>query len=344
VLTALHLTDFRCHAEVHHRALAPRVAFIGDNGRGKTTLLEAVHVLSRVRSFRTHQNRELIRWGADRLGVAGTFSTPGLLALKVLWSPEERLLEIDGRPAATFREYWGRCHVAVFQNTDRQLVQGAAALRRQWADSLAASIDPAYLPALQSAQLLLKQKNALLRQDRPDRAVWTALTLQLRQHCAAIAAARATLTRAAQPVLEQAYRRLAGGRERLHVDHVDEITRQLQRGDDTLWERETGLRTARLGPHRDDWELLLDGHPLRQYGSEGQQKSSVLALRQVELELVRAHRGVWPIILLDDAVNELDPARQDAFWNILPREAQIFFATTRADLLPPALAFEVVAL
>lgn len=341
MLSDLHLDHFRCHAEQHLRGLERRVAWVGPNGRGKTSILEAVHVLARLKSFRTHQNRELIGWGAARFGVAGRFESAPFQRLKVEWSPEERVLEVDGVPVSSFREYWGRCLVAVFQNADRQLIQGAAALRRQWADGLAAALEPAYLPALQAAQLLLRQKNALLRQEQPDRAVWDSLTHQLRQHSGRIAAARAALTAAAAPRLRAAYAALGGGREVPDLRLVDETSRQLARGDDALWARETELRTARLGPHRDDWEITLEDRPLRHFGSEGQQKSAVLALRFAEAELIREARGQWPILLIDDAVNELDAARQEAFWGLLPGEAQVFLATTRSELVPASAGFAV---
>jgi DNA replication and repair protein RecF len=341
MLTGLHLQNFRCHTERHCRGLGRRVAWVGPNGRGKTSILEAIHVLARVRSFRTYQNRELIAWGASAFGVAGEFAGMPFQKLKVVWSPEQRILEVDGVPAATFRDYWGRFLVTSFQNADRQLVQGAAALRRQWADGLAAALDPAYLPALQAAQLLLRQKNALLRQDVPDRAVWDSLTYQLRQHSGVIAAARRVLAAAAAPWVQAAYARLGGGREVLSLRLLDETSRQMARADDELWARETALRTARLGPHRDDWEIELDGRPLRQFGSEGQQKSAALALRFAETELIRQARGTWPAVLIDDVVNELDGARQEAFWSLLPEEAQVFVATTRLDLLPAGAGFVV---
>lgn len=342
MLRALHLSDFRCHAEAHFRDLGRRVAFVGANGRGKTSILEAVHFLARVKSFRAHQNRELIAWGREACGVSGHFHGTPDDFLKVVWSPDERSLTAGMEPGLSFRAYWGRCLVVAFQNTDRQLVQGAAQVRRQWVDSLISTFDPAYLAAVQAAHLLLRQKNALLRQERPDRGTWEALTAQLRHHGAVIREARAAFTAQAAPLLAPFYADLAGGRETLAVRLVDELGRQLDKPDSALWEREGALRAARLGPHRDDWELELDGRPLRHFGSEGQQKSAVLALRDVEIALVREKRGRWPILLIDDAVNELDAARQEHFWSRLPAEAQILLATTRADRLSPALGFDVV--
>ena len=343
MLTDLHLLDFRCHSDTHFRDLGPHVAFVGENGKGKTTLLEAVYFLARVKSFRTHQNRELIAWGKPHCGVSGRFAGEPDDFLKVTWSPEDRTLAA-GREALSFRHYWGRCLVTVIQNTDRQLVQGAAQVRRQWVDSLISTFDPAYLEAVQAGHLLLRQKNALLRQERPDRGTWDALTSQLRRHGGAIQRARAEYTVQAAPLLSKFYADLSGGREQLALRHADDLSRQLARSDEELWRRETELRTARLGPHRDDWELDLDGQSLRQFGSEGQQKSAVLALRDVEVALVREKRGRWPILLIDDAVNELDAARQEYFWTRLPKDAQILLAATRTDHLPPSLGFSVIRL
>lgn len=344
VLESLVLENFRCHRELHCRGLGRRMAWVGPNGRGKTSILEAAHVLARVKSFRTHQNRELIAWGAERFGVAGGFSGGNTKRLKVVWSPEERVLEADGQTCPAFRDYWGKFLVVAFQNTDRQLIQGPATIRRQWADALAAAIESAYLPALQSAQLLLRQKNALLRQEHPDRAVWDSLTLLLRRHCAVLARIRRAMTEMLTPVLAQCGARLGGEREALSLHLTDETSRQLSRSDAELWEHESSLRIARLGPHRDEWEIEIGGRPLRQFGSEGQQKSAALALRFAEATLIQQHRGTWPLLLIDDAVNELDPPRQEAFWSLLPADAQAFLATTRADRVPPAAGFTVVPL
>jgi len=343
MLTDLHLQDFRCHAAAHYRGLGPRVAFVGQNGRGKTTLLEAAYFLARVKSFRTHQNRELIAWGRPACGVSGHFTGEPDSFLKVTWSPDDRTLTA-GNEELSFRHYWGRCLVTVIQNTDRQLVQGAAQIRRQWVDSLISTFDPAYLEAVQAGHLLLRQKNALLRQDRPDRGTWDALTGQLRRHGETIQRARSGFTTQAAPLLSRFYADLSGGKEQLALRHADDLSRQLSRPDEELWRRETELRVARLGPHRDDWDMELDGQSLRQFGSEGQQKSAVLALRDVEVALVREKRGRWPILLIDDAVNELDAARQEHFWNRLPKEAQILFAATRTDHLPAGLGFSVIQL
>jgi DNA replication and repair protein RecF len=343
MLTSLHLADYRCHADAHFRDLGPRVAFVGENGRGKTTLLEAVYFLARVKSFRTHQNRELIAWGKPACGVSGRFTNEPDAFLKVTWSPDDRTLTA-GNEALSFRQYWGRCLVTVFQNSDRQLVQGAAQNRRQWVDSLISTFDPAYLEAVQASHLLLRQKNALLRQDHPARGTWVALNDQLRRHGEWIARARGEFTAQVAPLLGRFYGDLSQGKETLLLRHTDELSRQLARSDADLWNRETEIQQARLGPHRDDWEFDLDGQAMRQFGSEGQQKSAVLALRDVEMALVKEKCGRWPTLLIDDAVNELDAGRQELFWSRLPPDAQILLATTRTDRLPASLGFSVISL
>ncbi len=98
---------------------------------------------------------------------------------------------------------------------------------------------------------------------------------------------------------------------------------------DQLWERETHAHATRCGPHLDDWDLRLNDHPLRTFGSEGQQRSVALALRLAEIEMITQHRKKPPIILIDDALRELDLERGERFWGLLPKEAQIFYASTQ---------------
>ncbi|NJK90883.1 MAG: hypothetical protein HC904_03020 [Blastochloris sp.] len=183
----------------------------------------------RCRSFRTHQTRELIHWGGTSLGVSGDFQEEPVRRLKVEWSVEERVLTLEEQPRASFREYWGQILVVVFQNSDRHLLQGPGQLRRQWVDSLIASLHPEYLQWIQRAQLLLKQKNAYLRKGGGDRGLWNSLTDPLEEVTRRIHEARETFTNQAAPVLEETYQHLTGKQEQLTLRYEAEIPRQLAR-------------------------------------------------------------------------------------------------------------------
>ncbi|MDR1190772.1 MAG: DNA replication and repair protein RecF [Verrucomicrobiales bacterium] len=334
MLTRLHLLDFRCHADFQFAAAAGCNLLLGANGRGKTSVLEAAYFLARGKSFRTHQTRELIRWGAAGFGIGGAFAGGDCQRLKVEWSEERRNLAVDGAENLSFREFWGRAPAVIFQNSDRQIVTGGGQSRRQWADGLLASIHGGYLAAIQRAQLLLKQKNALLRQERPDQALWSALTEQLADLSREVHRQRVAFTETAAPLLQQFYRDLTGHAETLTIAHAPKIPRCLDWSRDELWRRERERGLALLGPHRDDWTLTLFDRPLRDFGSEGQVKSAALALRILEARLIHENTAAWPLLLIDDALTDLDADRQRNFWHHLPADAQILHATTRPAAVP----------
>lgn len=344
MLNELRLQQFRCYTSRSIEGLEQRNAFLGENGKGKTSLLEAIYFLTRCRSFRTHQTRDLIHWGGGMLGVSGDFTGQPVQRLKVEWSVDDRTLTINESSNSSFREYWGQVLSVVFQNSDRHILQGPAQLRRQWMDGLIASIKPDYLQWIQRAQLLLKQKNAFLRKNPRDRGIWNSLTDQQEEGVRLIYETRVSFTNQAAPVLESAYQTLTGKKESLCMTYEAEIPRQLSRTREKLWDMERQFGTAQLGPHRDDWKFQLDGKMLRAFGSEGQVKSGALSLRLLEVFLMREQAGRWPLLLIDDALNDLDTGRKEQFWGLVPSEAQLFYATPQLELLPGGPEFRIYSL
>jgi DNA replication and repair protein RecF len=341
MLSALHICNFRCHTDLKLEEFAQFNLLLGTNGKGKTSVLEAIYFLSRCKSFRTHQTRELIHWSGTEFGISGSFSGKEFQRLKVEWSEERRNLAIDQTENLSFRDFWGKALTVIFQNSDRQIISDGAQARRQWADGLLASIHPGYLAIIQRAQLLLKQKNALLRQERPDHALWLALTEQLKEISREVYRYRHEFTEKAAPLLQQFYQNLTGNTETLIINYAPKIPRYLELSVDALWQTERDRNIALLGPHRDDWSLNLFDKPLRDFGSEGQVKTSSLALRILEAHLIRENTGSWPMLLIDDALTDLDANRQQKFWQQLPANAQVFYAATRADHTSPLAAKEI---
>ncbi|MDR2463912.1 MAG: DNA replication and repair protein RecF [Verrucomicrobiales bacterium] len=343
MLTQLHMCNFRCHTDLKLDGFARFNLLLGANGRGKTSVLEAIHVLSRCKSFRTHQTRELIHWSATEFGIAGHFSGRPFQKLKIEWAGDERRLAVDQMENLSFREFWGKAPAVIFQNSDRQIITGGAQARRQWTDGLLAVTISGYLAIIQRAQLLLKQKNALLRQERPDQTLWSALTEQLAGLSREVHRQRAGFTAAAAPLLQQFYRGLAGNAETLTITHAPKIPRYLDLSRGDLWRQERERGVALLGPHRDDWELQLFEKSLRDFGSEGQIKSAALALRILESRLIHEDTGAWPLLLIDDALTDLDAGRRQKFWQQLPADAQVFHATTRRDVgMSPSAVKEIM--
>ena len=329
MLRRLRLTSFRCHAALDLENLGPRVLLAGANGRGKTTALEAVSLLGRLRSFRTRTLRDLNRHGAEGWRVEGAWADEaGPVRLGVIWRGQGRELEIDGRGGVGTEEFWGRALVGVAQGGDVSILEGGSAERRSGFDLLLAEIQPSWLPVLRRLKEVARQRAALLRAPQPSRTEWEAWTEQLAELGQTLQPAREDLSRQLVPHLEEAHHQLTAGNEKLRVTYQPAGPVPGPGPErDQLWlrERERGLNLA--GPQRDDWDFTLGGRSLARFGSEGQRRCACLAVRLAELRLIRESRQRTPILLVDDALKELDEKRRQAFWRQIPAEVQVLYAS-----------------
>jgi len=329
VLRRLRLTSFRCHPSLDLEGLGPRLLLSGPNGRGKTSILEAVAVLARLRSFRTGALRDLTRHGADGWRAEASWADEaGPFRLAVVWRGEGRDLEIDGRAGATTDEFWGRALAVVAHGADTIMLDGGAGERRAGFDLLLAELEPRRLADLRRLKEITRQRSALLRQSNPSRDEWEAWTTQLAELGEVLRPARGALAEILRPHLEEAHRNLAAGAEKfsLHYQPADPVPAA---GPDRnrLWERERDRGLNLAGPQRDDWEFTLSGKSLARFGSEGQRRTGCLAVRLAELKLILEKRKRTPVLLVDDALKELDTARREAFWGAVPESVQVLYAT-----------------
>jgi DNA replication and repair protein RecF len=282
--------------------------FFGDNAQGKTSLLEAVGLVARGRSFRTDDAPSLIRRGADGLLARAHAGEEAPAALEVELHPGRRAFRVDGRDVQP-KEYHGRLEVVVYSTDRLRVVRGSMRDRRQFLDRQAAALWPSYRADLAAFERVLLQRNAALEARRRDEEAWTesfvARGARLRHRRAAFAA---RLTAA-----------LAGGfrprgeRYEVHVPGHGRSEEQ-ERGAlaaevESLLPRERAAGRSLAGPHRDAVELLLDGRDVAQGASSGQSRSLLLALALGCLEVYREETGRTAVALLDDLDSELDEER-----------------------------------
>ncbi len=333
MLVRLILDNFRCHPQLDLRDLGQCNVLTGANGRGKTSLLEAVFLISRCRSFRTHRTKECAGWGRSSFGVAGRMAQEvnGAVRLKYEWTRAGRQLSTDQESNLKLKAFWGLLQAVAITNQDRQLVTESGRYRRNWIDSLIAATDHEYLELSQKALLLQRQKSALLKSEKTDRTLWKILTDQMRPICSQMVAARDVMTERMAPEIEAHYRELTGQQEQVGFACNGETAKRLSRDEAELWQAEQKSRNCELGPHRDDWDLTLQNKPLRHFGSEGQQKSAALAMRLAELKLDTTTNPGRTVVLIDDALIELDAGRRERFWQQVPAGVQILYATTDAS-------------
>lgn len=312
---------------------------VGDNGQGKTSVLEALYLVATTKSFRAERLGTLIQEGAAQASVVARVSEAGLTReQRTVLAERSRVVRLDGKPPKSLGAYATRTPVVVFAPNDLELVSGGAAGRRRLLDRVALFVDPPgsearirYERAMRSRQRVLEERGPSGRDLEPFEAVMAeegARFALARQRAAAGIAERlaATFGRLATASLGVTLRYVPGG-------STDTNAFALKLA--TLRDADARRGAANFGPHRDELELELDGRPARSHASQGQQRLLTLALKLTELDCIREARGAHPVLLLDDVSSELDPERTNAVHDLLrATDSQVFLTTTRADLFP----------
>jgi len=334
-LRRLTLQDFRNIPLAELSFRGRQQYFLGQNGQGKTNLLEAVGFVSALRSFRTADSALLINQGRRQGAIAAEFEHEklGLSRVVITLRPGAKEVLCDGERVTRLADFLGRFPTVVFSSQDQQFIRGAPALRRRWVDLVLAGISPPYLEALTRYHRALEARNQLLK-SQSSFAEFSAFETPLAQAaCDLIAGRRAGLAALAPPFAE-AYAALSAGAEpasfAYHPDTAlaDESPAAWRAHFEKSRARDLQFRGTLSGPHRDDIVLTVGGRAAREYGSEGQQRSLVLALRLAQLAHIRACTGVEPLLLADDVLGELDPERRRRFWTSLGEDRQVLATGT----------------
>jgi len=308
----------------------------GPNGQGKSNLLEAAGFLTALRSFRAPDGRHLIMHGQPEAGVACEVerngSGPERVTIKIRRDGKE--LWYDGNRVTRLADHVGRYPTVVFSSHDLQLIRGAPALRRRWLDLTLAAMDPGYLAALQAYSRALAGRNSLLRKAGTGEArELTAFDRTLAPAGARIVALRAERVVELASETAAAYRRLSAGSEEAVLRYDSELkgasSEDLLRLLESGRARDLQVGSTLVGPHRDDLRFEVRGSDARDFASEGQQRSVTLALRLAQASWFHGCSRVRPVLLADDVLGELDPARRERFWAALDRESQVIATGTR---------------
>ena len=312
----------------------------GDNGHGKTTILEAIYVVATSRSFRTPRLPELVRHGRPAAYVRGAFLEGDSVVAReqtVAIEAGRRAVKIDGKRPPSLAAFATKSPVVCFHAKELELSIGAASARRTVLDRVALFLEPAsgddasrYREATRArlrALVVRGTSAAELSAFEEVAAIHGAALTRARQRAAEGIASEllATFRALAAPGLELAARYAPGG-----SDIVETMQRELA----ARREKDRARGAATYGPHRDDLVLSLDGHPAREVASQGQHRTITLALKLAELAAIARARGAFPVLLLDDVSSELDRDRMAALLAFLgDTSGQIFVTTTRPELI-----------
>jgi DNA replication and repair protein RecF len=332
-LEGLRLANFRNYESLDFTPEPGLNVLIGPNAQGKSNLLEALAMLATGKSFRAHRESELIRDGAERAEIGGEARiAAGEIRLRCTISQTpagtRKAFEVNGG-AVGFARFLGRARVVTFVPADLQLVAGGPSLRRSFLNGALAQLSPTYYRDLALYQKIVQQKSALLRGAiAPDRDLLLAYNDELVRPASALIAARRAFVDELAAATAEIYARWRGTRERLGVTYAPNPDGDVGEALGRQLDAEVRRRTTLVGPHRDDLRLLVDGKPLAAFGSQGQQRTAVLALKVAEYDVMRARTADAPILLLDDVLSELDAERAAGFLNAVGGYEQAFLTTT----------------
>ncbi|MFD1431867.1 DNA replication/repair protein RecF [Lacticaseibacillus yichunensis] len=320
---------------------------MGANAQGKTNLLEAMYVLALARSHRTNNDRELIQFGEQFARIAGHVSRETTSNdLELIISTQGKRARIDRIEQPKLSQYLGRFNVVLFAPEDLALVKGSPATRRRFIDMEFGQMSAKYLFALSNYRTMLKQRNAYLKQlkfhQAKDQVYLEVLGDQLAGFGAEIVVARTSLLQQMATFAATIHGGITKGREQLtfsYQSQVPEAARQsvetAQAALQTLFKQHTAREveqgTTLVGPHRDDVAFIVNDKNVANYGSQGQQRTTALAVKLAEIDLMKAQTGEYPVLLLDDVLSELDDARQTHLLKAIQNKVQTFLTTTSLD-------------
>ncbi|MDT8442211.1 MAG: DNA replication/repair protein RecF [Desulfuromonadales bacterium] len=306
----------------------------GQNGQGKTNVLEAIYLLAHLKSFRQSRSGELIRFGEEQAQLAGKVEQQdGICNLQLRLDREGKKPTVNGKSVSRPADFLGKLRVVLFTPEEMVIIRGYPAGRRALLDRAVLQTDAAYLVRYQDYARILKQRNSLLKTGASDALLqpWTTALIQAGSR---LRHDRQQFLERFQPTLQHIYRDICGGREQVDLRYSVAPKGEQQLQEELTEEcrknllREKSLGQTLCGPHRDDLEPQLDGRSLRSFGSQGQQRSFLLAFRAAQVIDLQRQFGSPPVLLLDDLASELDTQRQTGFIEFLHRQSgQVFLST-----------------
>ncbi len=346
----LHLIQFRNYDELILDPSPGINCLTGPNGAGKTNILDAIHYLAFTKGFRNNQDRQAIQKGAEFFFDGGKLMRDGserMIQCNFQKGKGKKIM-VNQQPLKKMSEHIGYIPLVSILPHDTDLINGPSAGRRQFMDMLISQYDQAYLHSLIQYNRIIDQRNALLRQftsqstvDPDQLELWNMQMIPLGR---AIQEGRANFTRLFLPVFQEYFRKIVSEQEKPSIRYNPNIAENTE----SAWEAALKEKEARdlinqytgVGSHRDDLVFQIDERSVRNFGSQGQQKTFVISLKLAQYALLQQQKEIPPILLLDDIFDKLDKYRLAKIAGILDEdiEGQIFITDTSLERMKRVFA------
>ncbi len=336
-LARIELTNFKNYEEVALDFSPGFNCFVGNNGVGKTNILDAVHYLSLTKSFFNNSDTLSIRHGEDYFILKGQFVRDGESEelFCAFQKQKQKVFRLNGKEYQRMSDHVGRFPVVMLSPADSTLISGGSEERRRFVNMMISQYDPAYLESHMRYNKALLQRNSVLRANGQDAGSMLEIYDEQMAHEAQIIyEARRRLTENLVPLFSSYYEKISGSAEevdmryRSHLGNGDYLQQMLDsRG------RDYALQYTTTGIHRDDLVFGIDGHPAKTTASQGQQKSFIVALKLAKFGLISRMKGFAPALLLDDIFDKFDQSRVEEIIRLVSSGefGQVFITDTQQD-------------
>ena len=313
ILKKIVVQDFR-NIALQELSFSPNINCIsGNNGEGKTNLIDAIYYLSMTKSALGSSDRFNFRYGTDAFAIAGSYIMPNGLESRFsvsVSSDGEKKVKRDDKPYKRVSEHVGVLPIVLVSPSDISMVSESGEERRRFMNAVLSQMDHAYLDNVQQYNRYLLQRNRLLKSSDPDPDLLDAFDARLSILAAPIAEGRKNLAESLAPVVQAYYTELSGGREEVGIEYRTDADRgELAAQLRACRDRDRALKYTSVGVQRDDFLFTMNGYPIRKCGSQGQQKSFLVSLKFAQYEIMKESYGFAPILLLDDLFDKLDMNR-----------------------------------
>ncbi len=348
-LKSLNITNFKNYSEIN-LDFSPNInCFAGNNGVGKTNLLDAIHYLSFCKSYVQNADMQNIRHNEDFFAIHGTFekSEQTDLVSCIQKRGTRKIMRLNKKDYERFSEHIGLFPVVMISPYDSDLINDGSEVRRKFMDVVISQFDKFYLNHLISYNQALEQRNKLLKSDHFDATLCDVFDQQLVQYGIQIFDCRTNFINQFAALFQHYFDILSGGSENVEIRYNSQLqetqtfSEQLQ----NQLQKDQLLQYTTVGIHKDDLVLLIDGFPVKKFGSQGQQKTFTLAMRLAQLEFTKNQNGYFPVLLLDDVFDKLDHLRVHQLLELVGHNdfGQVFITDTDAQRLEHILKEQNIA-
>lgn len=348
-LLKISLTQFRNYSFASFAFLQKITCITGANGSGKTNLLDAVYYLCYTKSYFTARQQHTAQTGTDGFRVEGRFSTrEAAETITCKWKGGKKEIAADqveyDRPA----DHIGKYAAVMIAPDDMELINEGSELRRKWVDGILGQTDRQYLEALLQYSRVLLQRNAWLKMEAVQPSLNSHALDYYNQELAHsgkyLYQRRSEFLTRFVPLLNSYYKELSGGREAIAIQYTSDLHEHpLDYWLRANLQHDLRLQRTQRGIHKDDLHFTIANMPLKQYGSQGQKKSFLFALKLAQYTYLSKHMGRHPILLLDDIFEKLDQERMEALLRIIRRPdfGQVILTDTHAARVQEAFGTKV---